>query len=210
MKNVIWNIKYDSTPAVIHYCKKCSKKTEYISSGQFRVNANRKYLDIWLIYKCNHCDTTWNATIYSRINPQSISRELLEGFHNNDEALSREYAMNTELLGRNGVEVQSPSYTIQGDDFAVTEPIELHIRSEYHFPIKVSAILREKLNLSQSELLKLIEHGKIDHVPKQGLRKLKLNKSITLVFNGSDAFNCNDQYHYDESWKNKAVASKSA
>ena len=77
MKNIIWDIEYNSTPSVIQYCKKCGKRTEYISSGQFRVNAQRKYLDTWLIYKCSNCDTTWNAAIYSRINPQNISGQLL-------------------------------------------------------------------------------------------------------------------------------------
>jgi len=110
----------------------------------------------------------------------------LECFHNNDETLSREYAMNTELLQRNGVEVQLPAYKIQGEAFAVTEPVELFIRGKYHFPVKVSIILRDKLNLSQSELLWLIEHVRISTIPKQNLRKLRLNKDVTLIFNKAD------------------------
>lgn len=186
VKNIIWNIQCESSPSVIRYCKKCGKKTEYISSGQFRVNAQRKYLDIWLIYKCEKCNTTWNSTIYSRINPKNIDGSLLEKFHNNDETLSKEYEMNTELLQRNGAEVQYPVYKISGEDFTSNEPIELKIRSDYYLPVKVSAILKDKLKLSQNALLSLIDHERISTISKQDLRKLRLNNGVTLLVNNLD------------------------
>lgn len=71
MKKITWEVEYISRLPVIRYCKKCGKKTEYICSGLFRVNAQHKYLDIWLIYKCSNCDSTWNSTIYSRVNPKA-------------------------------------------------------------------------------------------------------------------------------------------
>lgn len=181
-KNIVWDIQCISPPLVIQYCKKCGKKTEYVSSEQFRINAQRKYLDIWLIYKCTKCDATWNSTIYSRISSKSISKQLLERFHNNDEALSREYAMNTGLLQKNGVEVQSPAYEILGEDFLVCESVKLKIKSEFHFSVKVSTLLREKLKLSQSRLTRLIDDGIITSVPQQDLRKAKLNGDITILF----------------------------
>ena len=49
---IIWDIRYCDLPAVLRYCKKCRKKSEYICSGEFRVNAQQKVLDILLIYKC--------------------------------------------------------------------------------------------------------------------------------------------------------------
>lgn len=183
MKKIIWDIQYVSPPLVIQYCKKCGKKTEYMSSGKFRVNAQRKYLDVWLIYKCSNCDTTWNETIYSRINPHQISKEELKGFHNNDEALARQYAMDSERLQQNGVKVQLPLYEVLGNDFSVTQTVALEIRSNYYFPIKVSKILRDKLNISQSKLQGLIEQGMIEATSKESLRKLRLNKGVTLIFN---------------------------
>jgi len=189
VRNIVWDIQCMSPPLVIQYCKKCGKKTEYMSSEQFRVNAQRKYLDIWLIYKCTKCDTTWNATIYSRIGSKSINKHLLDRFHNNDEALSREYAMNTGLLQQNGVEVQTPIYKILGEDFLVYESVELKIKSDFHFPVKVSVLLREKLKLSQSRLISLIDDGIITSAPQQDLRKVRLNDCITILFNSTATFN---------------------
>ncbi|MBM6804880.1 DUF1062 domain-containing protein, partial [Mediterraneibacter glycyrrhizinilyticus] len=109
MKKIVWEIEYFSLPPVIKCCKKCREKKAFICSGQFRVNAQRKSLDIWLIYKCSSCDTTWNATLYSRISPQSLNPELLEAFHRNDEMLIEQFAMNADLLHKNGFEMGLPS-----------------------------------------------------------------------------------------------------
>ena len=72
MKKIIWEVQSLSLLPVLKYCKKCGRKNLFACSRQFRVNAQRRYLDIWLIYKCCDCNTTWNATVYSRISPQAI------------------------------------------------------------------------------------------------------------------------------------------
>lgn len=97
-----WDVQRCNLPAVLRYCKKCKKKSEYICSGEFRVNAQKKALDIWLIYKCVHCNTTWNSTIYSRVSAQKLGAALLEKFHSNDKNLAAKYAMDISLLQRNG------------------------------------------------------------------------------------------------------------
>lgn len=183
MKKIVWEVEYLSLPPVFKYCKKCREKKEFICSGQFRVNAQRKSLDIWLIYKCSSCDTTWNATLYSRISPQSLNPELLEAFHGNDEMLVEQFAMNTDLLQKNGVEIGLPSYSIIGEDFSPTEAVTLEIKSKYSVPIKVAAIIREKLHLSQKDYSQLIDSEKIKSIPELDLYKCKLKSGITLVFN---------------------------
>ena len=85
MEKIVWEIQYLSILPVLRYCKKCGKKSTFTCSGQFRINAQRRCLDIWLIYKCSSCDTTWNATIYSRVSPQSLPMGLLDNFYKNDE-----------------------------------------------------------------------------------------------------------------------------
>ena len=109
MKKIIWKIEPLGLPLVLRHCKKCGKTSEFSCSGQFRVNAQRKYLDIWLIYKCAKCDTTWNAAVYSRVSPQALNANLLEGFYSNEEGLARQYAMDFQFLKGNGADVLRPS-----------------------------------------------------------------------------------------------------
>lgn len=184
MKKVIWEVQYLSLPTVKKYCKKCGRKTAFACSGQFRVNAQRKLLDIWLIYKCADCDTTWNAEVYSRITPQALSPELLEGFYQNDGALAERYGMDGEFLRRNGAELMPPSYMVSGDIFSLEEETWLEIKAGHPLPIKVSAVVRDKLHLSQREYAQLVDEGRLKSVPEQDLRKCRLKDGILLCFQG--------------------------
>lgn len=183
MKKIIWEVQYLSLPPILKYCKKCRKKMGFICSKQFRINAQRRYLDIWLIYKCSNCDNTWNAPIYSRVSPQSLNHDLLDCFYKNDETLVEHYAMKSDFLSKNGVEVGIPLYSVVGDSFSPNEAIELEIKSKHPFAIKISTLVRDKLHLSQKEYKQLVVDRKIESSPYQDLQKCKLKKEIVLVFN---------------------------
>lgn len=185
MKKVVWEVQYPSPPTAHRYCKKCGKKTEYISSGLFRVNGQRKRLDVWLIYKCSACDTTWKSTIYSRINPKSLGTELLELFHSNDAALAVKYAMDVDLLRKNGAEAGLPPFEIIGEEISMdSTPIQLCITSRHPSQIKVAAILRHKLGLSQRAFESMVEKGQIKSRIGLDFKKCKLDKEVLLQLYG--------------------------
>ncbi len=182
MQHIVWEIKYLSPPLVWRYCKKCKEKKAFLCSGQFRVNAQRKTLDVWLIYKCSDCDTTWNAALYSRVCTQSLDPALLEAFHTNSPALAEHYAMDCSLLQKNGAEITVPPYLVLGMDFLPDETVTLTIKSEYDIPIKISSIVRKKLHISQRDYLQRIADGRICSIPERDLRHCKLHREITLLF----------------------------
>lgn len=178
---VTWEIQYCDLPTVIRYCKKCGKKSEYICSGEFRINAQQKSLDIWLIYKCAHCNTTWNSTIYSRVSPQKLGAALLDQFYSNDKNLATQYAMDISLLQRNGAEIKLPVFQVIGKDISVEKAVHVKIQSQYILPLKVSSILRSKLGISQRELDALLLNGQILSDTGQDLRKCKLSSMVTDI-----------------------------
>ena len=178
---ITWDIQYCSLPTVLRYCKKCGKKSEYICSGDFRVNAQQKELDIWLIYTCAHCNTTWNSTIYSRVSPQKLGAGLLEQFSCNDINLAMQYAMNLSLLQRNGAEIKLPVYQIIGENVTLEKPVSIKIQSKYVLPIKISSILRMKLGISQREFDTLLLNGHIQSNTGQDLKKCKLSSEIIVT-----------------------------
>jgi len=178
---ITWNIKYCDPPTVLRYCKKCGNKCEYICSGEFRINAQQKALDIWLIYKCAHCNTTWNSTIHSRASPQKLGAGLLERFLCNDKNLAMQYAMNLPLLQRNGAEVKMPAYQVIGEDISLEKPVSIKIQSQYVLPLKVSSILRTKLGISQREFDALLLNGRIQCNTGQDLKKCKLSSEIIIT-----------------------------
>ena len=90
--------------AVYRRCGGCGKKQEFVNSGKFRVNANGKNVDVWLIFRCKKCKHSWNMTIYERTRPGKIPRELFEAFQENDEETALAYGTDTALLNKNRAE----------------------------------------------------------------------------------------------------------
>jgi Uncharacterized protein conserved in bacteria len=181
LKKIIWKIQITKAPAAVKYCKRCGSKTEFMSSGLFRVNAQQKNLDVWLIYKCTACDTTWNLTILSRVNPCSIPTETLHQFHENNFELAVQYAADINLVKKNGAEPCIPEIEIHGEKVDFSVPTLLHLQPQYPMAIKVSALLRRELNLSRTEFDRLCDEGKISCVSGQNLKKSKLSDEVIIA-----------------------------
>ena len=180
MKKIIWTARYLSAPTAVRYCKHCGTKTAFASSGLFRVNAQQKALDVWLIFKCPNCDTTWNCTIMSRVNPHALPPDLLQGFHANDEKLAMRYAADAALLKRNGVEPGIPEIEILGDTVDFTEPVSIELTAEWSAGYKAATAIRDKLGISRSQFDRLCESGKILCTSGQNLKKCRLTGTIVI------------------------------
>lgn len=178
---ITWDIQYHDPPAILRHCKKCGKKSEFTCSGEFRINAQQKDLDVWLIYRCTRCNTTWNSAIYSRISPQKLGTDLLQRFSCNDKNLAMQYAMDFPLLQRNGAKIKLPEFQVVGEDVTLTKAVRLKIQSQYALPLKVSSILRTKLGISQREFDALVRDGRIQSSTGQDLRKCKLSSEIIVT-----------------------------
>jgi len=193
MKTVIWELKFLSAPKTMHYCKKCGARTEHVSSEAFRINAQGKSLDVWLIYRCVRCKTTWNLTILSRVNPGSLDRGLLERFTCNDGELARRYAMDTDFLKRNGAETEVPPYDVTGDEVDLARKTTVRIISRYPLGIRVSKILREKLFLSRKNFDEMVQGGLIRLEDGSDINKSRLYREANVVIGRfSESCSCSD------------------
>lgn len=179
LKKIIWTARYLNAPTAVRYCKHCGARTSFASSGLFRVNAQQKVLDIWLIFKCPNCDTTWNFTILSRVNPCALPPDLLQGFHSNDGDLAMRYATRA-LLKRNGAELGIPEIEILGEKIDFTEPVCIELTTEWPAEYKATTAIRDKLGISRSELDRLCDSGRIVCISGQNLQKCKLIGTIVI------------------------------
>ena len=180
MKKINWKICLLQPPAAVRYCKRCGKKTKFHSSGLFRVNAHQKHLDVWLIYKCGICDTTWNLAIHSGINPAGLAQSELCAYMNNDAEVALLCALNTALLKKNGAAPTPPVVSIEGPDGIYEEPFELYIEAKQAVDIKPEALLRAKLGLSRNAYEKLVSHGRISCISGHNLKKCRLHGTMII------------------------------
>ena len=105
LKKYQWELNPINLPIIRRNCPKCNEKSSYINTERFRVNANKSNIDVWLIYQCEKCKSTWNMTIYERIKPYDINKDEYEKFLSNDKELAREYAFDLSIYSKNKAEV---------------------------------------------------------------------------------------------------------
>jgi len=180
LKTVYWEARVIAAPMTVRYCKHCGGRMPFACSGRFRINAQQKRLDIWLIYKCSACDTTWNLPVHERISPQALPQEMLSRYTNNDEELALLHATDTALLKQNGSEPGACEVSIAGEEADLSEETEIRLTAKLPTGIRIAAILREKLKLSRSAYERMCADGNIVCLSGHDLQKGKLNGDIIV------------------------------
>ncbi len=181
-----WELIPSSWPTVIRSCPKCGNAQAYTCSGNFRVNANQNNLDIWLIYQCCKCKSTWNMEILSRTKVKTIDKEMYHRFITNDPELARQYAFDAAIHGYNKVTVNYDeiSYTIQGavPEFAPgSTECRIEITSPYPVDLRLDALLSRQLGLSREKIKNLWKSGKIKRCDGKDITKFRLNGSLSII-----------------------------
>lgn len=173
-----WAIKAQNTPLLKKKCNHCDSD-RFQCSDKFRLNAQKKNIDIWLIYRCVKCNNRYNMTLFSRIRTESISKDIFEKFSGNDVGLAWEYAFSHETRWKNNAEadLDSVKYDIQFDEVSMAdiidsddETISFEIKCPFDFNLRTSTVIRACLNLSSSKLNQLMEAGAI-FVHERALQK---------------------------------------
>lgn len=153
-----------NTPTLIKQCSKCNKKSEFYCSEKFRVNANQSRVDIWLIYKCHKCDSTWNLAIKKGIKPRELPAALFNMFIANDKSLAWQYAFDRHFLRQNScvVDYTNVEYTVEVCE-SHDETVLAHIQSPFCFDLKLVKFLAKVLCTTVGQIKKLVENGTIYH-----------------------------------------------
>lgn len=103
-----WEIKVKNTPLLIKKCSHCESDRFYCSD-KFRMNAQKKNIDVWLIYRCVKCDNTCNITLLSRTKPDLIDKKLFHSFSMNDREVAWQYAFSAGMASKNKLQIDYDS-----------------------------------------------------------------------------------------------------
>lgn len=160
-------IEYKMVPTksftIIRNCSGCGRKTTFVNTGKFRVNANGSKIDVWLIYQCEKCRHTLNITIYERQKNTRIPSGEYQRFIDNDEQLAEEYGKSFPLFQKNKAEIdhQSINYELVKLQETIDETVSdtqtlINIHNPYHLKFRPEKLTAEILGLSTSQVKKLI------------------------------------------------------
>lgn len=97
-----------NTPLLIKKCSHCESDRFYCSD-KFRMNAQKKNIDVWLIYRCVKCDNTCNMTLLSRTKPDLIDKKLFHSFSMNDREVAWQYAFSAGMASKNKLQIDYDS-----------------------------------------------------------------------------------------------------
>lgn len=111
----VWSVEPPSEPFhVFKYCPRCRAPRCFRCAYKFRVNANRKFIDIWLLFDCTRCGATAKLPVVRRLPASRIGQSRLRAFEGNDRNQAMAIARDRRLLKRAGFSVESQRPVIEG------------------------------------------------------------------------------------------------
>jgi hypothetical protein len=165
-RKALWVIRELGLPAIVKACVWCSSARHH-PTGKFRVNANGKLLDVWMLICCELCGRTSKIPVHERVYVRSLSSERLLRFENNDPAMVRDLATDSTLARRAAyrldwsgaweLETDMPSGEFERDP----APLKVVIRFELPVPIRVDKLLAIGFGLSRTAVRSMVDSGRI-------------------------------------------------
>lgn len=181
METLRWTLIIRSLPGFLKHCPRCGGEY-YENSGRFRVNANGKRLDIWLVCRCAYCKTVWNLAVLERIDRRSISQTDYYGYLENSEDLVLRHVFDSVIFVKNhtAIDLERLDCSISGIFPRAGEAARVEVKCKYPLPLSVGSIIARALGLSISRVRLLHETGMLAFDGDMKRQKVGTEFSFTL------------------------------
>ncbi|MFI1825248.1 DUF1062 domain-containing protein [Streptomyces sp. NPDC020412] len=150
-------------PTVVRRCHACASD-RFRANGKFRVNANHKLLDVWLLVLCTACGDTAKLTVLERVNVRSVRPELLDRMHENDPGLAAELLQDPVVRRRNRIALDwTNAWRLDtgGSDHLDRAVIDVSVRFAARIPVRPVRLIAEACGLPRAEVERLIGEGNL-------------------------------------------------
>jgi hypothetical protein len=158
-----WVVVPTCLPLVRRRCHACASE-RFRPSGKFRVNANHKLIDAWLLVLCTACGETAKLTVLERVNVRSVRPQLLDLLHDNDRGLTAELLQDPVVRRRNRIALDwDDAWRLDtgGSDHLDREVIDVSVRFAARIPVRPVRLIAEGCGLSRAEVERLITEGNL-------------------------------------------------
>lgn len=193
IKKITWEVLPIEAPLYIKKCSKCKDSNQFYCSNKFRMNNQKKNSDVWLIYKCVECDHTFNITIHSRTKPHLIGENIFGKYINNDPDEALRLSLDADIINKNHIRVDyssvryeiktSHEMTLNEMIFLDEDQIEINISYPFNLNLKLSKIIRERLDISLSELSHMVEENILSISNMEDLKRDKVKDNTIVSIN---------------------------
>ncbi|MCX5115111.1 DUF1062 domain-containing protein [Streptomyces sp. NBC_00378] len=158
-----WVVMPTCLPLVRRRCHSCASE-RFRTSGKFRVNANHKLIDAWLLALCTVCGQTTKLTVLERMNVRSVRLELLDRLHGNDPGLAAELLQDPVIRRRNRITLDWDNawrLDTGRSDHLEHEVNDVSVRFAARIPIRPVQLIAQGFGLSRTEVERLVTEGNL-------------------------------------------------
>ncbi|MEU2056140.1 DUF1062 domain-containing protein [Streptomyces bungoensis] len=158
-----WVVMPTCLPLVRRRCHACASE-RFLTSGKFRVNANHKLIDVWLLALCAACGETAKLTVLERTNVRSVRSGLLDRAHDNDPLLAAELLQDPVVRRRNRIALDwDGAWRLDtgGSGHLDREVLDVSVRFAAPIPVRPVRLIAEGCALSRAEVGRLITEGNL-------------------------------------------------
>jgi hypothetical protein len=188
---VRWRVAPAAVPRVLRHCPRCECERPFESSGRFRINAQKKRLDAWLIYGCGHCGRTWNLPVFERLNVRDVDPALLDRLHANCPVLAAERGSDVAVLARHVRGIEPAAAEVGKEVVAGTAAARL-LRIEIAFRgmqrLRLDRLLAAELRQSRACIARWVAAGTLTVLPDH--RFVQGGQEVRVVLAELNAAEC--------------------
>lgn len=175
---ITWNVRPVGYQLISKRCPACHGQQDFTPSGAFRVNSQKKVLDVWSIYKCVRCAYTWNISLFSRLPVSKINPQLYARLIANDKSAVEAYSHDPLVLRRNRAALSgTPDFVVQERwriNLVRASQVRVDVRVTRAFQTSLLSVLRRALRLSGSAIRQRLQSGDIVGITLKELRAPRL------------------------------------
>ena len=155
-----WVVRRTRLPLLSLRCVDCRSASATAGEGRFRVNANGKLLDVWLLVRCVSCDRTSKLTVHERAPVRSLDPAEVHGYQANEPELVAARLLDPLLARRNRFtldwtgawQLDTPAAWV---DEAV--PVQVTVVFDDPVPVRPERLIAQGLGLTRREVLRRVK-----------------------------------------------------
>ncbi|MFI6500959.1 DUF1062 domain-containing protein [Nonomuraea typhae] len=154
-----WAVRRTRLPLLALRCVDCRSERATTADGKFRVNANGKLLDVWLLVNCVSCDHTGKLTVHDRVPVRSLPPALLDGYFANAPSLVAATLLDPSTARRNrfGLEWDGCWELHAPTPPESPWPLRFTVTFEDPVPLRPERLIAQGLGISRNELARRVK-----------------------------------------------------
>jgi hypothetical protein len=156
-----WVVRRTRLPLLSLRCVDCRSESATTGEGRFRVNANGKLLDVWLLVRCVSCDRTSKLTVHERVPARSFDPAEIHGYRVNDPELVASSLLDPRFARRNRFTLDwTGAWRLDIPPASLDEaspPVQVRVVFEDPVPVRPERLIAQGLGFSRHEVRRRIK-----------------------------------------------------